>query len=160
MGPTLTWPRRAWECGQCGAPCLDSDPALDECECGGNFREPRPDHIPDALLREAQRCEPIRGRVRPGVDRYAIRARNEVVGFVCPHPRSDGWWRLGPIYITPAWRGEGLAVGAIRRFRFLDLRHYVPDTAPESRRMHVAAGFVVEREMKRGTVFALARSVE
>lgn len=113
---------------------------------------PEPDIIPDALLREANRCNPIRGRVRRhGVVRYAIRdAAGDVVGFVCPHVGSRGW-RLGPIYVTPKARGRGLAAAAVLRFRFLGLVHYVPDTAPESLRMHLSIGFEIVREMKRGT---------
>ena len=113
---------------------------------------PAPDDIPDELLREANRCLPIRGRVRrDGVARYAIRDdAGDVVGFVCPHEGSRGW-RLGPIYVTPSARGRGLARAVVLRFRYLGLTHYVPDTAPESLRMHLAIGFEVVREMKRGT---------
>lgn len=162
MGSTLmqyplTWPWREWRCDQCNAAWLfDQSCLTEECECGGSYRRPGPEDIPNALLREAQACEPIRGRVRRGVDRYAIRSQaGAIVGFVCPHPRADGWWRLGPIFVSPSARGRGLATEAVRRFRFLGLRHYVPDTAPESLRMHRAAGFTVEREMKRGTVLVL-----
>ena len=28
-----------WACSQCGAPCDGEDPAVEECECGGDYRQ-------------------------------------------------------------------------------------------------------------------------
>lgn len=116
------------------------------------------DEIPLALLKEANASGPIRGRVKRGVPRVAIRdALGVVVGFVTPHRGAYGW-RLGSIYVTPSARGAGLARAAVLRFAHLGLVHFVPDLSPESHRMHIACGFSVWRRHGKGTWYRLETS--
>ncbi len=113
--------------------------------------------IPMDLLREANRDEPIRGRVRiSGVRRVPIvdPDTDTVVGFVTPHAGAYGF-RLGSIYVTPGARGKGLARAMVLRFRDRGLVHFVPDLSPASHAMHRALGFEVWRRHGKGTWYRL-----
>ena len=74
---------------------------------------------------------------RPIVDEEGTLA-----GFYCPHPAGRGRLRVGPIYVDPAKRGQGLALQAYSwappDTRFVAYVH--KDNHP-SRRLHERAGF-------------------
>jgi hypothetical protein len=117
--------------------------------------------IPEHIIRAANRDVPIRGRVRRDAHREPISdpESGKVVGFVTPHEGGRGF-RLGPIYVLPEHRGRGHATRAVLQYRDRGLVHYVPDSSPESDRMHLAAGFEVWYATPRGTWYRLPREVD
>ncbi|MBE5803757.1 MAG: GNAT family N-acetyltransferase [Clostridiales bacterium] len=45
---------------------------------------------------------------------YFILVDGEKVGAICIREFDDGWKKLGPLFVLPAWRGKGIAQRAIR----------------------------------------------
>lgn len=117
--------------------------------------------IPGYIIKAANRDKPIRGRVRRDAYREPIIEPSscKVVGFVTPHAGRRGY-RLGPIFVLPEHRGRGLATAAVLRYRDRGLVHYVPNSSPESDRMHLAAGFDVWYTTRRGTWYRLPKDAD
>lgn len=97
--------------------------------------------IPSILLKEANACHHIRGRVRRDAQRAPLVHDGEVVGFVTE--RSTMWGtRLGPIYVMPKHRRRGL-LRAFYASRPHDLFvAFVADDNEASREAHKRCGFV------------------
>lgn len=102
--------------------------------------------IPPELLRVANATWETRGNARRGVHREALIVDGEVVGFITPHETPWGW-RLGPIFVLPAFRRRGLVSAAYERFRDRVMVAFVADDNAPSQRLHRRAGF---RRWKRG----------
>lgn len=97
--------------------------------------------IPPEMLREANRAWEIRGFVRRSAQRDPLVCGGVVAGFVTPHWHRWGW-RLGPIWVAPAFRGLGLVVSAYERYRDRVCVAFVADANVASARCHERAGFV------------------
>mgnify|MGYP000160578628 CR=1 FL=1 len=63
-------------------------------------------------------CEPlerVQGRLmRTKGAAYFITAEGERVGAIFVRWQDDGWKKLGPLWVLPAWQGRGIAQQAIR----------------------------------------------
>lgn len=107
--------------------------------------------IPTEMLRAANREPSIRGRVflRAEVERVPITCDGAVVGFYCPHLAANGRRRIGPIYVSPDYRGRGL-VRAIYRAMDGPMMAAILDTDVDSARLHERAGFVKWKRFARG----------
>jgi len=108
--------------------------------------------IPRALLLEANRDPGLRGRVHPNdesIERVGIVADGKVVGFYRPHRAANGRLRLGPIYVTPEYRGRGL-VSAVYRSISEPMMASIVDIHESSRVLHERVGFRRVRRFARG----------
>lgn len=107
--------------------------------------------IPADMLKRANACEWIRGRVFPDAAREPIVHDGEVVGFVSPHQGRHGF-RLGPIWIEPEHRGKGLAAKVVAAYadKHPDLCHWLADRNEATLRMHLSIGFRLWRRGSRG----------
>lgn len=72
--------------------------------------------------------------------REPLLADGTVVGFVTPHETRRGW-RLGPIFVLPAYRRRGLALAAYEARRHLSMVAFVADGNVASMALHERAGF-------------------
>lgn len=96
--------------------------------------------IPDEMLRAANRCPELRGRVKPDAHRVAIASGGVVVGFFTPHPCALGW-RVGPLWIAPEHRRKGLARLAWDGYRDRVCVAFVADSNGASAALHRSCGF-------------------
>jgi hypothetical protein len=106
--------------------------------------------IPDDLLREAGADPGLRGRVkRNDPNRCPITCDGVVVGFYSPHVAKCGRKRLGPIYITPAYRGRGLLTAVYRSIEG-PMMASILTIHEASQRAHERVGFVRWKRFARG----------
>ncbi len=96
--------------------------------------------IPEEILRAANRTPELRGRVKPEAHRIAIAHDGRIVGFFTPHETAMGW-RLGPLYIDPAYRRLGLARAAWAGYADRVCVAFVADSNTASEALHRACGF-------------------
>lgn len=105
--------------------------------------------IPVEMLREAGRDPGLVGRIKKDAHRVPILCDGKVVGFYCPHVAKNGRKRIGPIWVSPEYRGRGL-VTAIYRSIEGPMMAVVLDIHTESMRMHERAGFERWHRFARG----------
>ena len=102
------------------------------------------------LILAAESSPELEGFVRPddeGVHRLPIFFKKELVGFATPRQEDDGFWRMGAIYVKPAFRRRGLASKAIREFMAERKgRAVIEDENLASQRAFAAAGFTKTRK--------------
>jgi RimJ/RimL family protein N-acetyltransferase len=98
-----------------------------------------------ALLREANTDPAVKGFVYPDEPkrkRLPIYCESQLVGFATPRQDPDQVWRMGAIYVTPAWRGRGLVAAAIAEFmRGKSGRAFIDTENVASQRAYSRAGF-------------------
>lgn len=105
--------------------------------------------VPQELVREARGCHWLRTRVRySDPRREPIICDGQVVGFYTPH-HMGGVLRLGPMYITPAFRGRGLMATVYASITETVVA-LVEDGNAESERLHLRCGFVRWRRRRTG----------
>jgi len=122
------------------------------CELDGTFK--LPERVKDLcpyykklkeLLVQADQEATLSGYVYPSDDtrkRIPIWFQNQIVGFATPRQDPDKVWRMGAIYVTPEYRGKGLAREAIRGFmNGLSGRAFTEDGNLPTRRAFFSAGF-------------------
>lgn len=101
------------------------------------------------LLLETDKSEELAGFVYPNDDsrlRLPIFKNEKLVGFATPREDKDGVWRMGAIYITPDFRGQGLAAATIRSFmQSRKGRAFIENENIASQRAYKAAGFVLKK---------------
>jgi RimJ/RimL family protein N-acetyltransferase len=105
--------------------------------------------IPEEILRAANRTPELRGRVKPDATRIAIACEGRVVGFFTPHACSLGW-RVGPLYVDPAFRKRGLARLAWVGYTDRVCVAFVADGNVASEALHRACGFTQWRRGPKG----------
>jgi L-amino acid N-acyltransferase YncA len=105
--------------------------------------------IPAWLLKEAGKDPGLKGRIKRDAHREAIVCDGNVVGFYTPHMSAEGYKRIGPIYVTPAYRGKGLVTSVYRSIEG-PMMACVLTIHEESQRMHERAGFVKWKRFARG----------
>jgi len=102
--------------------------------------------IPAEIIRAANRERETRGNAKRDAAREPLECDGQVVGFVTPHETPWGW-RLGPIFVLPAYRRRGLVVAAYEARRHLAMVAFVADTNKASAALHARVGF---QRWKRG----------
>jgi hypothetical protein len=83
------------------------------------------------------------------IARVPLLCADETVGFYTPHFAANGRMRLGPIYVTPAFRGRGL-VSTVYRSITVPMMATILDSHEDSRRLHERVGFERWRRFARG----------
>lgn len=108
--------------------------------------------VPQELLLEANRDHGTRGRVRPrdaSIARRPIVCDGQVVGFYTPHRAATGELRIGPCYITPAYRRRGLMLAVYAGLQG-PLLACVEESNVAAVRLHERAGLVRLRRYQNG----------
>ena len=108
--------------------------------------------IPSAILYEGDEDPEITGYVSPGDNlfRVPIKDGEKIVGFFTP--KKDGEeWRVGAIFVSPEYRGKGLAPKSLEQF-------FVGDKLPAYARIGIdnvvsqnafaKAGFIPEKTIR------------
>jgi GNAT superfamily N-acetyltransferase len=75
----------------------------------------------------------------------------KIVGFYCPHPAGRGYYRVGPIYVLPVYRGQRYGQQAYSALQHVPLMAYTHPDNRASERLHEIAGF--SRWYRRGGQF-------
>jgi len=106
--------------------------------------------IPDDVVAAARKEPHIHLRGKDAHLRRPIVCEGRVVGFCHPHDTPHGY-RLGPIFVLPAYRGRGLTRAAYEEHaKGLHCVAYIHHGNVGSEKAHVAAGFVKLRASKGG----------
>ncbi len=106
------------------------------------------DEIPAEVVAAARREPYIHLRGKDVPLRRPIRCDGQVVGFCHPHETPNGY-RLGPIFVLPAFRGRRLTLAAYAEHALgRTCIAFIHEGNIGSEKAHAAAGFV--RGKKRG----------
>jgi hypothetical protein len=98
--------------------------------------------IPMTIIQEARKDPLIGPRVIiSSTRREPLRYEGQIVGFVTPHETQSGW-RLGPIFVLPAYRAKGLVQAYYAAHPHKTFVAFIPDGCAASMRAHKLAGFV------------------
>lgn len=97
-------------------------------------------------------------------DRYSIRhdpkewitnGEGLIVGFLTPRLAKSGFWRFGPLFLHPDWRGKGIMAQAIRQHlgNVSRAMAWIEDGNEASRALHTRLGFVEKHKLGYGKVY-------
>lgn len=101
------------------------------------------------MLREANRCPELRGRVKPNATRIGLWVDGVIVGFFTPH-ETDMGWRVGPLWVDPTYRGRRIAELAWRGYVDRVCVAFISNANEASRSLHERIGFVKWRRGCKG----------